>query len=96
MPQGLDVVHFAASRVLSEHPERRQQEFLGDLPGQLAACGVDPALTRHVLATYLVVVGRRYAADLAQHPARRLALRLDWVLGLLTGEVATLEAEIKR
>ncbi|MEZ5095753.1 MAG: hypothetical protein R2731_06320 [Nocardioides sp.] len=57
----------------------------------LAGCGVDPALTRILLALDLLHAGRRYAADLDLVPVPAVEARLAWVLRLLTGQTDLIE-----
>ncbi len=83
VPQGFDVVHFAASRVRADDPAAAEARFLAELPTSLESCGVDPALADQVLALYLLSTARRYAADLTALPVAAVASRLDWVLRLL-------------
>ncbi len=86
VPQGFDVVHFAASKVRAHDLGDAEQRFLTDLPGLLDQVGIDPALTRPLLALYLLTTARRYAADLVQLPVPAVVTRLDWVLRLLRAE----------
>ncbi len=91
LPQGFDVVHFAASSVRAHEPGDAEERFLRTLPGLLADCGVDAGLTSPVLALYLLTAARRYAADLTLVPAPLVSTRLDWVLRLLRSETDRLE-----
>lgn len=91
LPQGFDVVHFAASSVRAHEPGDAEQRFLRTLPGLLADCGIDAGLTSPVLALYLLTAARRYAADLTLVPAPLVSTRLDWVLRLLRSETDRLE-----
>jgi hypothetical protein len=93
VPQGHDVIHFEAAKVHGDSPASATADLLARLPSQLAACGIDPALTRPLLATYLLAVGRRYAADLDVGHVAPLAHRLTWVTDLLGREVARLELD---
>ena len=86
VPQGFDVVHFAASKVRAHDLGDAEQRFLTDLPGLLDQVGIDRALTRPLLALYLLTTARRYAADLVQLPVPAVVTRLDWVLRLLRAE----------
>jgi hypothetical protein len=91
VPQGHDVVHFEASKVRVDDPGNAETELLAHLPARLAACGIDAGLSSRLLTTYLVTIGRRYAADLALEHVAPLARRLDWVSDLLDREVTRLE-----
>lgn len=93
VPQGHDVVHFEASRVRADRQDGAEHEFVSGLAASLASCGIAPALTSRLLATYLVTVGRRYAADLSRVSIEPLARRLDWVTALLAQEVSRMESE---
>jgi len=93
VPQGHDVVHFEAAKVRVDEPGSAEETFLRTLPAKLAACGVDPALSSRLLATYLVGIGRRYAADLALEAVPALSRRLGWVSDLLAREVTRLELD---
>lgn len=86
VPQGFDVVHFAASKVRAHDLGDAERHFLGELPGLLEQVGVDRALTRPLLALYLLTTARRYAADLVQLPVPAVVTRLEWVLRLLRAE----------
>ncbi|MGL5827252.1 MAG: phosphotransferase [Nocardioides sp.] len=93
VPQGHDVVHFESAKVRVDNPGTAEADLLTALPARLAACGLDPFLTRHLLTTYLITIGRRYAADLAREPVPPLARRLAWVIDLLDREAARLELD---
>lgn len=93
VPQGHDVVHFEAAKVRVDEPGTAEQDFLRTLPARLAACGIDPVLSSRLLTTYLVAIGRRYAADLALAGVPALSRRLTWVSDLLTREVSRLESD---
>lgn len=93
VPQGHDAVHFEAAKVRVDEPGSAEQDFLRTLPAKLAACGIDPALSSRLLTTYLVAIGRRYAADLALAEVPALSRRLDWVSDLLAREVSRLESD---
>ncbi|WP_122816506.1 hypothetical protein [Nocardioides pantholopis] len=93
VPQGLDAVHFAASAVDHDAPARAEERLLRDLPGQLAACGVDPALARTLLCTYLLHICGRYVRDLALEPTASVERRTRWAARLLTDQVGLLEHE---
>ncbi len=86
LPAGHDVIHFEASRVQAADPSAGEQRLLTELPDRLAECGLDPGLTHELLALYLLVIGRRYAADLTRQPAASVSTRLDWVVRLLRAE----------
>jgi hypothetical protein len=96
LPAGHDVVHFEASRVLSHDTAPGERRLLAELPGQLGRCGVDPALAHALLALYLLVVGRRYAADLTREHVSSGSARLDWVLRLLREETEQVERGVTR
>ncbi len=86
-PAGFDAVHYAASRVTVADDFAATRDFLSDLPATLEACGLDRSTHRWLLATYLVGIAGRYAADLTVFPADRSQRRLGWVLGLLDREL---------
>ncbi len=92
VPQGHDVIHFELSKVWVGKRDSGETEILAALPARLAACGIDPALSTRLLATYLVMVGRRYAGDLALEHVSGVDLRLTWVIDLLGRCVAELES----
>lgn len=92
-PQGLDVVHFALSAVAPHDPRERTAAVVAGLPDLLAACGVDPALTRLLLCTYLVHVSHRYAHDLDTQPSAAVERRLHWVGHLLDQQLDQLDHE---
>ena len=92
-PQGHDVVHFEAAKVRVDESDSAEDTFLRTLPAKLAACGIDPALSSRLLTTYLVGIGRRYAADLALEDVPALSRRLHWVTDLLAREVSRLECD---
>lgn len=91
VPQGHDVVHFEASKVRVDDPGSAESELLRHLPARLAASGIDATLASRLLPSYLITIGRRYAADLALEHVAPLSRRLDWVTDLLDRHVSTLE-----
>lgn len=93
VPQGHDVVHFEAAKVRVDDPGSAEADLLRALPSRLAACGIDPALSSRLLTSYLVVVGRRYAADLALEAVPALSRRLAWVTDLLSREIDRLDGQ---
>lgn len=84
-PLGFDIVHFACSSLDAARPEAADpgSAALAVLPGQFAACGLDPLSSDAVLAAYLLLIVRRYDADLAREPVASLARRREWALDLL-------------
>ncbi len=87
VPAGLDVVHFEASRVTADDDFAGTDAFLASLPDRWEECAVDRGVRPLLLPTYLLAIGRRYAADLTQHHAPRAARRLQWVTRLLAREM---------
>lgn len=92
-PAGFDAVHFAASRVTVADDFAATRSFLAELPATLDACGLDRSTHRWLLATYLVGIAGRYAADLTVFPAERSERRLAWVRGLLDRELDDLSGD---
>jgi hypothetical protein len=91
--QGLDVVHFCASAVDHEDPGRAEQLLVRDLPRLLAACGVDPRLSRPLLCAYLLHLAGRYSRDLELEPACDVERRMRWATRLLVDQITLLEHE---
>lgn len=91
VPQGHDVVHFEVAKIGVGERNSGERDVLAALPARLAACGIDSTLTGRLLASYLVVIGRRYAGDLALEHVASLNRRLDWVITLLERQVTELE-----
>ncbi|MFZ2502953.1 MAG: hypothetical protein WAW88_09810, partial [Nocardioides sp.] len=91
VPQGLDLVHFEASRVrVDDNLREAEPRLLAELPLRLHDVGLDASNDRLLLAAYLIWIGGRYAADLGDEPVPALQRRLDWVLDLLDRTVAEL------
>lgn len=84
-PLGFDIVHFACSALDAAQPDAadpRSDVIIG-LAGQFGACGLDADTVDPVLAAYLLLITRRYDADLAREPVPALARRRQWALDLL-------------
>jgi hypothetical protein len=97
VPQGLDAIHFEATRVdtRSDAVHRSEARLLQGLPDALQRCGLDPATAPVLLCLYLLWVSRRYQADLALVPSDSTRSRLRWATHLLETQLRMLESDLR-